>query len=107
VEFINAKEPSGGGGRPLYPGLAGIAGITGTGAGPEPVTLRPVWTPALDDETTDILIGPSRGFAWGEEGTFTLTADVPGRLGRDVALAGFMVFVPRYPAAFTRYVVAT
>lgn len=108
VEFMNAKSPSGGGGTPLYPGMAGISGITGGGdSGPSPMRLNPVWTPALDNETTDVLIGPSRGFAWGEEGTFTLAADVPGRLGRDVALAGFIVFVPLYPAAFTRYVVAT
>lgn len=108
VEFINAKSPTGGGGTPLYPGLAGIAGITGGGAsGPLPMTLTPVWTPALDNETVDVLIGPASGFRHAEEGTFSLTADVPGRLGRDVALAGFMVFVPAYPAAFTTYVVAT
>jgi phage head maturation protease len=108
VEFINAKSPSGGGGTPLYPGLAGIAGITGgAGSGPLPMNLTPVWTPALDNETVDVLIGPSSGFRHAEEGTFSLTADVPGRLGRDVALAGFMVFVPVYPAAFTTYVVAT
>ena len=108
VEFINAKSPTGGGGTPLYPGLAGIAGITGGGAsGPLPMTLTPVWTPALDNETVDVIVGPSTGFRHAEEGTFSLTADVPGRLGRDVALAGFMVFVPVYPAAFTTYVVAT
>lgn len=107
VEFMNAKEPSGGGGRPLYPDLAGVSGITGGGGAGRRMTLNPVWTPALDNETTDVLIGPSRGFSWAEEGTFTLTADVPGKLGRDVALAGFMLFVPTYPAAFTRYVVAT
>lgn len=107
VEFMNAKEPSGGGGRPLYPNLAGVTGVTGGDGTGRRMTLDPVWTPALDNETVDIIIGPSKGFAWGEEGTFTLTADVPGRLGRDVALAGFMVFVPRYPAAFTTYVVAT
>ena len=108
VEFINAKSPSGGGGTPLYPGLAGIAGITGGGnTGPLPMSLTPVWTPALDNETVDVIVGPASGFRHAEEGTFSLTADVPGRLGRDVALAGFMVFVPVYPAAFTTYVVAT
>lgn len=106
VEFINAKATTTN--QPLYPGLAGISGLNGGAAGgPNPMILRPIWTPALDDETTDVLIGPSRGFAWAEEGTFTLTVDVPGRLGRDVALGGFVVFVPLYPAAFTRYVVAT
>jgi phage head maturation protease len=110
VQFIDAKSPTGGGGTPLYPGLAGIAGITfgpGAGSGPLPMTLTPVWTPALDNETVDVIIGPSSGFRWAEEGTFSLTADVPGRLGRDVALAGFVVHVPVYPAAFTTYVVAT
>lgn len=106
VQFINAKATDSN--QPLYPGLAGINGLTGgVAGGPNPMILRPIWTPALDDETTDVLIGPSRGFAWAEEGTFTLTVDVPGRLGRDVALGGFVVFVPLYPAAFTRYVVAT
>lgn len=106
VEFINAKATTTN--QPLYPGLAGISGLNGgSSGGPNPMILNPVWVPALDDETTDVLIGPSRGFAWAEEGTFTLTVDVPGRLGRDVALGGFVVFVPLYPAAFTRYVVAT
>jgi hypothetical protein len=92
----------------MYPGLAGIAGITGGGGtGPLPMNLTPVWTPALDNETVDVIVGPSTGFRHAEQGSFTLTADVPGRLGRDVALAGFMVFVPVYPAAFTTYVVAT
>jgi phage head maturation protease len=108
VEFIDAKSPTGGGGTPMYPGLAGIAGITGGGGtGPLPMNLTPVWTPALDNETVDVIVGPSTGFRHAEQGSFTLTADVPGRLGRDVALAGFMVFVPVYPAAFTTYVVAT
>ena len=107
-QFIDAKSPTGGGGTPLYPGLAGISGITGGGGGgPLPINLTPVWVPALDDEAVDVIIGPSRGFSWAEEGTFTLQADVPGRLGRDVALGGFMAFVAAYPAAFTTYVVAT
>jgi hypothetical protein len=106
VEFIDAKATTTN--QPLYPGLAGISGLTGGGdTGPLPMRLTPVWTPALDNETVDVIIGPSSGFRHAEEGTFSLTADVPGRLGRDVALAGFMVFVPVYPAAFTTYVVAT
>jgi hypothetical protein len=102
--FIDAKAPVGGGGTPLYPGLASVTGVSGgAGGGPLPVQMTPVWTPALDDEAVDVIIGPSRGFAWAEEGTFTLQADVPGKLGRDVALAGFVVFVDAYPAAFTTY----
>jgi phage head maturation protease len=107
-EFIDAKTPAGGGGEPLYPGLAGIAGITGGGGGgPLPISLTPIWVPALDNEAVDVIIGPARGFSWAEQGTFNLQADVPGRLGRDVALAGFVAFVAAYPAAFTTYVVAT
>ena len=106
--FIDAKVPSGGGGTPMYPGLATIAGVTGgAGDGPLPVSLTPIWTPALDNEAVDVIIGPSRGMAYAEEGAFTLQADVPGRLGRDVALAGFVALVPLYPAAFTTYVIAT
>lgn len=103
VAMIDAQTPSGGGGEPKYPGLAGISGISGGSNGPLPMTLQPVWVPALDDEAVDIIVGPSRGFAWAEEGTFTLTADVPGKLGRDIALGGFVVFVAAYPAAFTTY----
>lgn len=105
--MINAKVPAGGGGEPMYPSLAGIGTIDGGGSSPLGLQLQPVWVPALDNEAVDVIIGPSSGFAWAEEGTFTLQADVPGRLGRDVALGGFLVFVDLYPAAFTTYVVAT
>jgi phage head maturation protease len=104
--FIDAKNPSGGGGQPMYPSLVGLTGIGGGGSGLG-LQLEPVWVPALDNEAVDVIIGPSRGFAWAEEGTFTLQADVPGRLGRDVALGGFVAFVELYPAAFTTYVIAT
>lgn len=103
VAFINAKTPTGGGGTPMYPSLANIAGVSNSGPGATNFNMTPIWTPALDDEAVDIIIGPSRGFGWAEEGTFTLQADVPGRLGRDVALGGFVVFVDLYPAAFTTY----
>ncbi len=101
--FIDAVEPSGGGGRPLYPGMAGIAGIGGAGSIPGGFTLQPVWVPALDDEAVDILVGPSRAFAWAEDGTYTLEADVPSKFGRDIGLAGMIWYAPLYPAAFTSY----
>jgi hypothetical protein len=102
--MINARDSMG---RPLY-GAGGLyaplgdasagAGTSGSFSG-----MRPIWEPALDAGAIDVLIGPSNGFAWAEDGTFTLEADVPGRLGRDVALAGFVAFLPLYPAAFTSY----
>ncbi len=102
--FIDAKEPAGGGGRPLYPGMAEITGVAeGNNGGPLPIRLRPVWVPAMDDDAVDIIVGPSRGFAWAEDGTYTLQADVPAKAGRDVGLAGIVWFAPAYPAAFTTY----
>jgi HK97 family phage major capsid protein len=105
--MINARDSMG---RPLY-GAGGLyaplgdasagAGTSGSFSG-----MRPIWEPALDAGAVDVLIGPSDGFAWAEDGTFTLEADVPGRLGRDVALAGFVAFLPLYPAAFTSYALA-
>lgn len=108
VAFINAKSPTGGGGTPLYPGLAGISGMTnGGGAGPAGFNMRPVWVPALDDEAVDLIVGPSQGFHWTEDGTYTLTADVPSKAGRDVGLVGMIWFAPIYPAAFTSYTLAS
>ena len=105
--MIDARDNDG---RPLYapgaiPPLASAnaaGGVSGSFSG-----LRTVWEPALDAGATDVLVGPSNAFAWAEDGTFTLTADVPGRLGRDVALAGFVAFLPVYPAAFSSYTIAT
>jgi len=109
VAFIKAKSPTGGGGTPLYPGLANISGVQadGSGAGPAGFNMRPVWVPALDDESVDIIIGPSQGFRWTEDGTYVLTADVPAKAGRDVGLVGMIWFAPVYPAAFTTYTLAS
>jgi HK97 family phage prohead protease len=106
VAFMDAKSPSGGGGTPLYPGLAGISGLqSGTGSSTDlSINLTPVWVPELDDETPDVIVGPSRGFVWAEDGTYTLQADVPAKFGRDVGLAGMIWYAPIYPAAFTSYV---
>lgn len=106
--FIDAKSPTGGGGVPLYPGLAQISGVTaGGGNGPIPLNMRPVWVPAMDDESVDIIVGPSRGFAWAEDGTYTLQADVPSKAGRDVGIVGMLWLMPLHPAAFTTYTLPT
>lgn len=108
VAFIDAKSPTGGGGTPLYPGLAGITGMTnGNESGPANFNMRPVWVPAMDDESVDVIIGPAQGFRWVEDGTYTLQADVPSKAGRDVGLAGMIWFAPVYPAAFTTYALAS
>lgn len=103
-EFIDAKASTTN--QPLYPGLAASAtaagGITGTISG-----LRPVHVPTLDAKGAYAIVGPSSGFGWTEDGTFTMQVDNPALAGRDVALVGILWAMPLYPSAFTLYNVAS
>jgi len=105
IQFMDAVTTDGETAK--FPALAGITGLTGGGGNDLGFQLQPVWVPALDDEAVDIIIGPSGGFVWAEDGTYTLQADVPSKAGRDVGIVGMVFYAPIYPAAFTTYVVAT
>lgn len=102
--FIDAK--SDGTNAPLYSNLT--SNITAGGGAMGSISgLRAVHTPALDTHGAFALVGPGMGFAWAEDGTYTLQVDVPSKAGRDVALVGMLWFAPWYPDAFSIFNVAS
>jgi phage head maturation protease len=100
--FIDAKVSTANMG-PMYSNLAG-AFTAANGPGGVLSGLRPIYVPALDDESVDVIVGPSRGFVWAEDPARTLQADNPAQAGRDIALAGGIFPAPRFAHAFTTYV---
>jgi phage head maturation protease len=98
--FIDAKASTTN--QPLYSDLRADFTAAG-GVGGSISGLRPVHVPALDATAVDVLVGNHNGFAWGEDGAYQLSVDVPQKLGRDVALASIFFFAPLYPASFTKF----
>lgn len=100
--FIDAKATTTN--QPLYGSITANAtaggGVSGSISG-----LRVVHVPAMNSSGVDVIAGPSRGFAWAEDGAYTLQVDVPAKAGRDVALVSMYFFAPLYPAAFTTFTV--
>jgi phage head maturation protease len=103
-EFIDAKATTTN--QPMYSNInldaTAAGGIAGNISG-----LRAVHVPALDAHGAYAIVGPGSGFAWAEDGTYTLQVDNAVKAGRDVALVGMFWSAPWYPAAFTAYNVAS
>ncbi len=102
--FIDAKADTTN--QPMYSNInlnaTAAGGVSGSISG-----LRAVHVPVLDAHGSFAIVGPSSGFAWAEDGTYTLQVDNAAKAGRDVALVGLLWPAPWYPAAFTFYNVAS